>query len=131
MKKKLAYIPLVILWLMALYTVYVISTPATTITASTITITRVDIGYNHYIGFTFLIITTILFFINKNIAIISLGILLLAGCFNILQFLPSTSALAVGAKSYLAISFQPVLFVLFIFYIGINFRYLRSLFVNE
>lgn len=119
MQKRLAYLPLVILWIMSVYTICIVLT------------TNITIGYNHYIGFGALAVATALCFFRQNVATIGLGIVLLTGCLNVSQFLPSTTTAIIGTKSLAQVSFQPYLFLIFIFYLGINFKYLKSFFGNE
>ena len=128
LRKKLDFIPLIILFITALYLVYSYFT------------SDILFIWKHYVGFCMLSITTLLFLKNHKLGILSLGITLILGLFSLLSFSPAITTIYAGVSKIDLIRFQPM-FVLwsvihFIlsgrYYVGIaNSKYWNNLKSDE
>ncbi len=102
-KKKADLLPLVMLFVSALYLIWVyFNGPA-------------FFMWRHIIGFTMLIITSIVFFINHKLGVLCLGLTILLGLFGFLSFSPAITTTTIGKtfgdQQITLLRFQPIFIV--------------------
>jgi hypothetical protein len=131
-KKKTDLLPLVILFVSAIYLLY------------TYFDGQILFMWKHIIGFIMLALTTIVFFTNHKLGVLCLGLTILLGLFGLLSFSPGIETTSIGKNfgdsQITILRFQPI-FILWItihfilsgrYYIGIaNAKYWRNIKSDE
>ncbi len=114
-KEWVQFVPLLILLLISINTIYIVLT------------TNYSISLAHYIGLSLVLITSVVFFFSRNIGNIFILVLLLAGMVNAIEFSQTTTQLNINFLS-LSVTFQPYILGVLILFVVINFKLLISWF---
>jgi hypothetical protein len=115
MKKKADYLALVILYITAFYLLWAFFDG------------QILFMWKHYVGFLMIVITTVLFFKNHKIGVLSLGFTILLGLFGILSFSPAINTITIGKSigdsQISIIAFQPIFILWAIIHFALSGRY--------
>lgn len=114
-KEWVQFVPLLILLLISINTIYIVLT------------TNYSISLAHYIGLSLVLITSVVFFFSRYIGNIFILVLLLAGMVNAIEFSQTTTQLNINFLS-LSVTIQPYILGVLILFVVINFKLLISWF---
>ena len=123
LKKKIDFIPLIILFVSAGYTLM------------TYFLESVYLHWQHYIGFGLLLITLTLFFFNHKLGVISLGFTIVLGLVGLLQITPGIMSASIskpiGEESYLLLKFNPLFLLWLVLHFAISKRYYTGIITSK
>jgi hypothetical protein len=115
-KTYLDFVPLIILFISAVFLIWAVSTSAILLT------------WEHYLGLTFLTIAVVLFFVRHLYGVLFVGLTLIVGLIGLLSYSPEITTFYFGIgikeKQVTILRFQPIFLLWLIIYFVISGRHL-------